>query len=346
MEKNKVAIIGNFARRNMSYNGQTIKTRILLEEMRKQLPSFNIVELDTDGYRRHPFSLMFKVMYSLASCEHIIILLSRNGRRVLFPVLYHCNRVFKHHIWHNVIGAASFELIQKYPAWIKYMNSFDVNWVELSSLANKLRFAGINNVCVLPNFKKLRIVNKEEFPQYNNAPFRFCTFSRVEKMKGIEEAIKAITAVNEKYGSLICTLDIYGQIEKGQEEWFDLIKRNFPDFISYNGLVEYNKSVDVLKNYFMLLFPTKYRTEGFPGTIIDAFASGLPIIASMNCELIENEYTGWKYDGSDIEPLVQAIEKSILTPDVVYNMRSNCIEEANKFNPSTVVKQMIQEMHL
>lgn len=60
-------------------------------------------------------------------------------------------------------------------------------------------------------------------------------------------------------------------------------------------MVPFNQSTEVLKNYDALLFPTYYEGEGFAGTIIDAFAAGLPVIASdwkYNSEIIKQGITG------------------------------------------------------
>ena len=35
-----------------------------------------------------------------------------------------------------------------------------------------------------------------------------------------------------------------------------------------------------LVNYDLMLFPTRYYTEGLPGTIIDAYIANLPVIAT------------------------------------------------------------------
>lgn len=40
-------------------------------------------------------------------------------------------------------------------------------------------------------------------------PLRLCTFSRVMKEKGIEDAVNAVEAVNEYFGRLVYTLDIW-----------------------------------------------------------------------------------------------------------------------------------------
>ena len=65
-----------------------------------------------------------------------------------------------------------------------------------------------------------------------------------------------------------------------QTEWFNELKSTFPSYIKYGGLVPFDKSVEVLKNYFALLFPTYYEGEGFAGTLLDAMAAGVPVVAS------------------------------------------------------------------
>ena len=77
--------------------------------------------------------------------------------------------------------------------------------------------------------------------------------------------------------------------------WFDELKDSFSACVHYGGLVPFYKSVEVLKNYFALLFPTYYEGEGFAGTLIDALAAGVPVIASdwrYNPEIVEDGMTG------------------------------------------------------
>ena len=87
-------------------------------------------------------------------------------------------------------------------------------------------------------------------------PFKLCTFSRVMKEKGIEDAVNAVEEINKKYDETIFTLDIYGQIDTMQTEWFESLQSRFLKDVSYKGLVPFDKSTDVLKNYYALLFPT------------------------------------------------------------------------------------------
>lgn len=40
------------------------------------------------------------------------------------------------------------------------------------------------------------------------------------------------------------------------------------------------KAVEIISKYHYQIFPTRYKTEGIPGSIIDSFFSGTPVIAS------------------------------------------------------------------
>lgn len=121
------------------------------------------------------------------------------------------------------------------------------------------------------------------------------------KEKGIEDVVNAVKTVNEHFGRTVYTLDIYGQVDSAQTKWFNELQSIFPSYIKYGELVPVDKSVEVLKNYFALLFPTYYEGEGFAGTLLDAMAAGVPVIASdwrYNPEIM-NEKTGYVYSSHD-----------------------------------------------
>ena len=128
--------------------------------------------------------------------------------------------------------------------------------------------------------------------------------------KGIEDAVNAVVSVNTDLGVQAFSLDIYGQVDGAQLEWFESLQTKFPSYIRYDGLVPFDKSVDVLKDYFALLFPTYYEVEGFAGTLIDAYSAGVPVIASdwkYNAELV-NENVGFVYPTEDQRAFVDNLK--------------------------------------
>lgn len=115
--------------------------------------------------------------------------------------------------------------------------------------------------------------------------------------------------------------------------------------IRYCGIVNPEKSVETLRKYDALLFPTLFRTEGLPGTIIDAYAAGLPIISSkwesFN-DIVEDKKTGIGYNFGDYESLVKTLEWAVFHRETLDKMRGNCIRKASEFLPETVMSELLE----
>ena len=199
----------------------------------------------------------------------------------------------------------------------------------------------------MPNFKELHILEKKELKYSHRPPYRFCTFSRVMKEKGIEDAVKAVALLNEKMSSTICTLDIYGKVCESQKKWFESLMKNVPKEIAYKGCVSFDKSVEILKNYHALLFPTYYNGEGFAGTLLDAYAAGLPVIASewhYNTELVENGKTGLICKIQNVNDLMEKMHYSIKHFEEWNECKEKCIDKANNYMPTRVINVLISKL--
>ena len=344
MGKKKVGIIGHFGGNENILDGQTIKTKILYAELQKST-NWKIIKVDTYYKSKNPAKLLLDTLLCLKSTQDIMVLLSKNGMRLYFPLLYFCTKVFHTRIYHDVIGGNLNIYIKKYPKYVKYLNSFQKNWVETHGLKEKLEKEGIKNCEVIPNFKRLKYVElkKSNFHE----PYKFCIFSRVMKEKGIEVAIEAIESINREAKREVCSLDIYGRIDNGYKKRFDDVMLRVDASISYKGTVSYEQSVEAIMEYYALLFPTYWDGEGFPGTIVDAFSAGLPVIATdwnCNSEIIKNGKTGILYPNKEITNLKDAIKWLINNRMKIQEMKKNCIDAAKKYQPDKYIQQIINEI--
>lgn len=340
----KVAIIGHFGGKENITDGQTVKTKTLYEELRRAI-DWDIVIVDTYYKTKNPLKLVWDSIRVLFTVKDIIVLLSGNGMDFYFPKLSFCSKLIHTRVYHDVIGGNLDKFVKLNPKFRHYLNSFKVNWVETKGLKKRLKKCGIKNCVILPNFKRLSITSKEELSYTEGAPFRFCTFSRVMKEKGIEDAIQAIEEINDTYGQNYCTLDIYGLIDENYKSDFKKVLHNSSDAVKYCGIVDYDKSVEVLKNYYALLFPTFWLGEGFPGTIIDAFSSGLPVIATdwiSNSEIIKNGKTGLVYPNDICKGLKEAILYLIDNSGSIMTMKENCLKEAEKYKPEPNISIIVE----
>ena len=345
----RIAIVGNIGHGEETSSGQIIRTRILYDALKKNYTAQKIYMINTGDYSRHFAGILFKTFISLFKTDVYIVILSGNGRKVFFPILYFFSKAFGKIVLNNIIGGDYATSIQKYPQYIKYSNSFSVNWVQTAMIKKEVEQEGVQNVEVLPNSKPLTIVNPKDIETKEEKIVHFCTFSRVSKAKGVETAIKAIEQINEEAEEMIATLTIYGKPDDDYKAEFKSLMSKRTKAIHYGGIVPFDKTPEVLSKYFMLLFPTTFYGEGFPGTILDAYASGLPVLASdwkFNPELITEGRTGYLYDHTSAQDFKEKLKLAIRERNKVNEMRFNCLKEAEKYTPENVMPIIFNKIDL
>lgn len=335
--KYKVTIIGHFSD---LLEGQTIKTKIITDELARKYGEDNINTFNTSGGIKTLVIILIKAPLLLKKSENVIMLPAQNAVRVLSPLLIFWNHFYKTKLHYCVIGGWLPDFVSKRRFLSNKLKKFNYIYVETSTMKHMLEKQGFSNLVVMPNCKKLRILKSEELVFQESEPHKLCTFSRINQEKGIEDAIKAVKCINEANHRIIYTLDIYGQIDDKARDWFKGLENAFPQYVSYKGGIPFNDSVDVLKDYFALLFPTRYFTEGVPGTIIDAFAAGLPVIASkwMNYEeVIDEGTTGIGYEFGELDSLVSLLNHISNKPEEILKLRECCLKKYKQYSPEEVV---------
>lgn len=343
----KICIIGHFGDGKNLLNGQTIKTKIIFDELSRYYGKNEILKIDTYGGKKNFLKAPFQVLTALKNSKNVIIFPAQNGLRIYAPLLFVIKHFFKKRKLHYVvIGGWLSEMLAKKRILAKILKQFNALYVETDMMKKLLEKLGFSNVFVMQNCKRLKILSENELIYCQNMPYRLCTFSRVMREKGIEDAINAIVTVNESLGSVAFTLDIYGQIEDGQIEWFDNLKKSFPDYVCYRGVIPYYESVNVLKNYFALLFPTYYEGEGFAGTVIDSFFAGVPVIASdwkYNKEII-NKKVGYIFETRNNDRLIEILKAIVKNPKMILSKKIPCLREASKYRPEKAIHILLKQL--
>lgn len=343
----KVGICGHFGVGKNFLNGQTIKTKILKEELDLKIGENNIVILDTYGWSKHKLRLFIDSIMLLKNSKNIIILPAQNGVKVFVPLFVLFNLLFKRRLHYVVIGGWLPELARKNKFLLKLLSKIDYIYVETNKMKEILEELNLNNIVHMPNFKKLNIIDEKDLVYNNIKPYKLCTFSRVMKEKGIEEIALAVDEVNEYLGEYAYKLDIYGQIDSGYQEEFNTLLDNSSENITYKGTIKFDESVEVLKNYFMLCFPTYYKGEGVAGTLIDALSSGLPVLASdwrYNEEVITNNIEGKIFKTMDREDLKNILVECYKNPHQIFDMKKACIKKSESYKSDVVISQFIKNL--
>lgn len=343
---NKIGICGHYGGNNNFLDGQTVKTKIITKELEKVFGDNEVKKVDTFGGKSRLVSIILNLISLVMSCKNIIILPAHNSLRIFAPLLAFVNSFYHRKLHYVVIGGWLPEFVAT-RKWLKNaLMKFAFIYVETSTMKNQLEAMGFTNIVLLPNCKNLDVIQSEEFVYTKQEPFKLCTFSRVMKEKGIEDAVNAVKAVNDKIGKNVYTLDIYGQVDKEQTDWFAKLQTEFPYYVKYKGLVPFDKTTEVLKDYFLLLFPTRFYTEGIPGTIIDAYAAGIPVVCSkwQSFADLVDDTVGYGYEFNSEEALENLLRK-IYLKDInrVLAMKEECLIKSRQYTPDRVTEILINK---
>jgi glycosyltransferase involved in cell wall biosynthesis len=126
---------------------------------------------------------------------------------------------------------------------------------------------GINNVAWYPNNKRMN----EALVAKRTKCRKFIYVGHVKPTKGLREIIIAGKQIPDD-----CLIDVYGPLLDGMSE---------ADFIGvervhYKGILSPFDVVRMMNEYDALLLPTYHGGEGYPGVILEAYAAGIPVVAS------------------------------------------------------------------
>ena len=342
----RICVCGAFRLWDVPKGGQEVKTCILADTLEAKYGK--IYRIDTLA-KNSRIKMPFQLLWAMTTCTDVVILPAHNGLVVLSRLLSKLNKLFHRRLHYSVIGGWLQDLLPNHPDVMKALHTFTGLYVETKTMMDALQKLGFTNVYVVPNCKPLSIIKKNDLDTSYSEPYKLVTFSRVTEKKGIGTAVDIVTILNKKYGRKVFTLDIYGPVDPGEDEkWFTELQKSFTDAITYRGNAPFDKSVEILSGYFALLFPTQYFTEGIPGTIIDSYAAGVPVISSKwksFSDVVDEGVTGLGFEFNKGGDLERIMEKVITNPSMIINLKQGCIRKANEFLPQNAIRPLIDRIN-
>lgn len=159
---------------------------------------------------------------------------------------------------------------------------------------------------------------------------------------GTVEEKKAQHLVIEALGKLKPDFDNFEYHIVGGDEYIDVCKQiadkyKVDDRVFFHGYVNYKdeRLIEFYKNADIFTLPSftldNYDKEGIPGTIVEAMASGLPVISTYHAGIpyiIENEKEGLLVKERDVEALKNAILRLIQDENLRASLGKNAQKKA------------------
>ena len=338
--KNKVILVGAINEGNIPTCGETMKNQLFVKRFKELFDE--VITVDTRNWQKHPWVLV-KLLWVLMVYGHRYDVILSACPISVNRTIYITNRAFKRvkvHYW--VIGGNLHDCTASGRVSLTELQKLRGVYVEGNMMKIELEKQGLKNVKVVPNFKPITYLSQPT-PKSANEPYRFVFLSRIHPNKGIKEIVEATKQLNEMGMQNKFTVDFYGKIEPGYEEEFNATIAPLSN-VSYRGFLNLmdNRGYEELSTYDVMLFPTYYEGEGFPGVVIDANMSGLPIIASdwhMNREVVVNGLTGYIIPTNDSKELAEKMKFYIDGHCDLLGMKQKCIEYVRQFDYKYVLSR-------
>lgn len=340
----KIGICGHFNFGNDADGGQTIKTRLIAEELIQKFGKDMVICIDTKEWYKNPVSLFLQCLMLSVRCCNIIVLPAHNGVKVFIPLFVFLSRILRKKLHYIVIGAWLADELSNNKLLLRMAKGVSWIYVETETLKNKLKDLSLTkNVRIMHNFKTMTPLDSDSLNETFDFPYRVCMFSRLNYEKGVEDAVEVVNLINRSCEKQVLELDLFGPIETGYKNQFYNLVNEYSDFVTYKGIVDYNKTIDVLKDYYLLLFPTKYYTEGIPGTLLDAYMSGVPILASRwesYRDVVRDGETGMTYMFDNKRDFYDKLKYLVEDYDLIMSMKRQCIKEAYNYTAEKALEPL------
>jgi len=125
-------------------------------------------------------------------------------------------------------------------------------------------------------------------------------------------------------------IDVYGPLEEGIKKMNFKKNKN----IHYRGILDSDEIIKTLKKYDLLILPTFFIGEGYPGVILEAYSVGIPVITTewRSIPDIVDEKSGILIPPKSSRALSKAINTLVKNPKLYKNKCLGAKEKAKDFS--------------
>lgn len=336
----KIFYIGRFP---PPYGGVTIKNKLLYEKMTEFI---SVDKINLDLIKNFNLKEIYRFLKIVLNRDARFIIGSAGKyRKIISMILYYINRKALNKSILIVMGGVTAKIIaddHKYFLWVKEYRQI---YVETVSMKKELTNLGLNNVTVFPNCREKP--DREIKIKNNNTDFlKLVFFSNISKEKGTDIIFDALDKL--KSLNINCLVDFYGHIEKSyQNEFYEEIKKR--NNTEYCGVFQQTKNelYEMMSEYDFLLLPTKSKTEGVPGVLVEAKIAGVPSIVSnlsYNADIIENGIDGYVLNNNNSEELSKTIHKIAMDRKEIVFFKKSAIISSEYYMIEGYIEAMLKEL--
>lgn len=335
----KLILIGPINKGSIACTGDTMKNQLFLKRFCEVFDK--VLTVDTFHWQKRPCCLIELVFKILLNPRAKIVLSANPGSAdKMVKIIDKFGMASKTFYW--VVGGSFHKMIDDGRFSAHTYKNLNGIFVQGQIMVDSMNKHGLSNVKYVPNSKYI-----DHMPTKANIGDGKCHFvflSRIEREKGCDDIITAADYLNNNGYKGKFDITFFGKATSivNYQEIFEKQIKEHPDYLQYKGVLNLKdtSNYNELAKYDVMLFPTYWDGEGFPGVIIDAYIAGLPVIASdwnLNRDVVKENETGWIIPTHDIKALAEKMIFAIDNPATVKAYSGNSSRKAMAYDSRNVL---------
>lgn len=333
-----ILILGPKLPKDGKLGGVVISFQVFLDELDRHKIPYNVIDINMANYPNYLVGLVKVIaqfIKGLFYCDHVSLHGTANAFIYIAPI------------------ASLACLLSKKPLILrKFAGDFDAIFDSLSKTKKMLVILALKNSKVtffqtrylVDKFEKYcrriewlptsRPILNSSLATGKNYKKNLTFIGHVSQAKGIDELLIAADCLGDSY--LFNIVGATNDSKYSNYEWSQ--HKN----VQYLGQVPAQAVNAQLAQADLLIFPTKWDGEGYPGVIIEALQAGVPVIATNLkgiSEIITDGIEGFLVPRADTTALINAIQK--VSQDNYKELSDNAYRRGLDFSSEEVMNRYL-----
>ncbi len=337
--QHKFLVLGPMANPNELPGGFTVSVSTFLYQLKKNKINFGVINTNKVNYKYKSVALI-KIYWlffkNLRKSSHISLHGSDKDYIYLAPIVVFFSKLFNKTVCLRKLAGSFREEYENSStlkkAFVKYaLSNSNINFFQTKYLVQYFKEYN-NNTFWFPTVRNKPKISIDRGKVYQK---RFIFLGHMHSEKGVDYILEVSNLLDDSYH-----IDLYGPImeDKYNNRDWDKYKN-----VTYKGSLEPSEVHNVLSKYDVLLLPTYWYGEGYPGVITEAFSLGMPVIATKLEGIMEmvDEGSGILIDVHNVEQLKNAI--CSFNNENYKDFLKSALKNFEKFDAEIKINEIIEQ---
>ena len=295
-------------------------TTVMFAQLVRELSATADVEISVvDTSRQHAsgrwadllaaLRVLVRLPLRLSHTDVVTFHASPPGTAYFAPILALLCRIWRRPLLVREFGGSLDVDFAALPAILRWLVSrvFTRAWMLLETRFQVAHFAQLfpgSRCRWFPNHRPFEPFPTDVSPVGEAGAERFVFMGHVKAVKGVGELLEA----SRLLGSRRIHIDVYGPLLDG----FPATAFAGHPRVTYRGVIPPEEVGKILRRYDVLVLPTHHAGEGYPGVLLEAWAEGLPVIATRwrsLPEIVQHGTNGILIEPKDAPALADAMSR-------------------------------------